>query len=191
MKKHYALIVPLVCSTLLCTPAFADDDGHHEGEEGIFNIFSSRGGVQAFDNALYTSNCAECHFAYQPGLLPARSWKRLMDPKALADHFGENAELDEADRAEIEQMLVDNAADQSHYNRSIKIMRSLSANEAPLRITETPYFKRKHNEIPARAVKENKDVRSFSYCNKCHTQAARGSFDEHEVKIPNFGRWED
>ena len=32
-------------------------------------------------------------------------------------------------------------------------------------------------------VKGNNDVKSLSYCNKCHTQADKGVFDEDTVSI--------
>jgi len=60
-----------------------------------------------------------------------------------------------------------------------------------LRITEVRYIKRKHHEIPDKMIKGNKDVKSLSYCDACHTQAAKGVFDEDTVKIPNYPDWED
>jgi hypothetical protein len=149
-------------------------------------------GVKPVFNTNYQSNCAECHFAYFPGLLPARSWKKLLQPKSLEDHFGENAELDEGDRRDILDFLVRYSADNSHYKRSIKIIRSLSADATPLRIIETPYIKRKHSEIPVSWIKGNKKVRSLSNCAKCHTEAKeKGVFDDDTVFIPGHGEWDD
>ncbi|HPQ24397.1 MAG TPA: cytochrome C, partial [Gammaproteobacteria bacterium] len=65
-----------------------------DGEQGIFNRLFGPGeapGVAPVDNPLYLQECGSCHFAYQPGLLPARSWNNLMG--GLENHFGENAEL--------------------------------------------------------------------------------------------------
>ena len=45
--------------------------------------------VAAVENPLYQEECGSCHMAYPPGLLPGRSWEKLMT--GLADHFGENA----------------------------------------------------------------------------------------------------
>jgi len=149
-------------------------------------------GVDPIKNAVYQENCAECHFAYSPGLLPARSWKKLLEPASLEKHFGDNAELDEEDRLKIIDFLVKNSAETSHYKRSIKIMHSLSADETPLRITEIRYMKRKHSEIPERMIKGNKKVRSLSYCLKCHTEAEeKGVFDDDTVFIPGYGLWDD
>lgn len=59
-------------------------------------------------------------------------------------------------------------------------------------ITKTLYFVRKHDEISyQKMVKNNKKVGSFSNCTACHSKAEKGSFNEHEVKIPGYGQWED
>ncbi len=178
-------ILALTSLMLVSSLAYADDDEH-----GFFERFSSAG-VAVVNNALYRKNCAECHFAYQPGLLPKRSWEKMMQAKALANHFGDNAELDEADRLALLAYLMGNAADDSEYKRSKKMMRSIRADEAPLRITEVSYFKRKHHEISARMVTGNPKVKSWSNCAACHTAAEKGSYSEHGVMIPGYGRWED
>ena len=87
------------------------------------------------EDATYLEECGACHFAYQPGWLPEASWKKIIQAKALEDHFNENAELDEETRKHIEQYLVANSAEKSMYKRSRKIMASLKSDEAPMRIT--------------------------------------------------------
>lgn len=158
---------------------------------GGFSRPFSHKGVEQVNMPLYQESCGECHFAYQPGLLPARSWKKMMLPSSLEDHFGENAELPEEDRLAIEKFLLENAAENSLYKRSIKIVRSLRDDQTPLKISEVPYIKRKHSEIPARMITGNKGVRFLGNCNACHTKAAEGSYDDETVFIPNFGYWDD
>ncbi|MBF0281078.1 MAG: diheme cytochrome c [Zetaproteobacteria bacterium] len=154
--------------------------------------FPRHKGVEPLKNSTYQQNCAECHFAYQPGLLPARSWAKLMQRSELANHFGENAEVPEADRLTIEAFLTQNGADTTwHYKRSIKINQSIPDDVTPMRITQVPYFKKKHGEIPRKMIEENARVRSLSYCNKCHTEAHEGVFDNGTVDIPNFRNWDD
>lgn len=51
------------------------------------------------DNAAWRKACGECHLAYHPTLLPARSWQKLMAEQA--DHFGDDLALDEATTKEI------------------------------------------------------------------------------------------
>ena len=139
-------------------------------------------------SAVYQEECGSCHFAYQPGLLPVASWQRIMD--GLTDHFGENAELDNEIAGQLRAYLVANAADRVGTGRSPGIARSLQGS-APLRFTETIYFRRQHHELPARMVKGNPEVGSFSRCDACHTGAAQGNYDEHGVRIPGWGRWDD
>lgn len=139
----------------------------------------------------YLKECGECHFAYQPGLLPARSWEKLLNADALKKHFGDNAEIDKDALQTIHDYAVENAADKSFYKRSRKIALATAEGEAPLRITEVRYIKRKHKDIPENMVKGNKDVKSLSNCNKCHTRADKGVFDEDTVAIPNFPDWND
>ena len=140
-------------------------------------------------NAQYGEECGACHFAYQPGLLPARSWQRLMGN--LAHHFGENAELAPGDTTALTQYLMANAADTSAYKRSAGMAASLAPDAAPLRITGTRYFQRKHDEVPRAAVQNNPKVGSLSNCDACHANAEKGSYSEHEVRIPGYGRWDD
>ncbi len=163
--------------------AFSDDDSG-----GSLGHWGKRG-VAPVTNPQYREECGGCHFAYQPGLLPVRSWKKLM--AGLDDHFGENAELPAEDRQAMTDYLVNNAADKANYHRSQKIMKYMRKNETPLRISETRYFVREHDELSNRMVKNNPKVGSFSNCEACHTRADKGSFREREISIPGFGRWED
>lgn len=135
-------------------------------------------------NPVYAEECGACHMAYPAMLLPARSWEKIMT--GLADHFGENAELDDATRSEIEAYLVRESG-RAGYR---KLFRNLG-DAAPLRITELPYFVREHDEIPAAYVTGNERVKSLSQCNACHREAERGRFDEDDVVIPGVGRWDD
>lgn len=156
----------------------------------LFNVYRMKE-VKAVDNKSYQEECSACHLAYPPGLLPAKSWQKLLDEQALADHFGEDASLDEDSLREIRTYALENAADKSYYKRSRKIAVATENGEAPLRITEVRYIKRKHHEIPAKMIKGNKDVKSLSYCDACHTEAKKGIFDSDTVRIPHYPKWED
>jgi hypothetical protein len=52
------------------------------------------------------------------------------------------------------------------------------------RITETPYFIRKHHRVPARLVTDNPEVGSFSQCNRCHIGADRASSTSVRSRSP-------
>jgi len=182
--KIKSIVLVLVGTFAVSACVQGDDDGWRGWGGG-------NGGrdVALADNPLYQQECGACHFAYQPGLLPARSWQRVM--AGLEDHFGDNAELDAADTAAIVEWLQANAADTSDYHRSRSFAASIPASEAPLRVTATRYFERKHDELPARLVSGNPEVGSFSACQACHSNADQGRFNEHEVRIAGYGPWED
>jgi hypothetical protein len=129
----------------------------------------------------WQQECASCHLAYSPALLPRASWRRMMG--GLEQHFGENASLDPATQADILRFLEANAADSGRSRMGDKVMRRMGANEAPLRITETRWFVKKHDEVP-RATWARKSVGSAANCAACHRQAEKGVFDEDTVRIP-------
>ena len=185
MKKFIAIVAALTLSGWV---------GQALAEESFgqwLMTFTRMNEIKPIDNPQYAEECGACHFAYPPGLLPTQSWNKLLTPDALEDHFGENAELDDDVLAAIKQYALENAADKSYYKRSRKIANATRHGEAPLRITEVSYIKRKHHEIPPRMIKDNPDVRSLSNCNACHTQAEKAVFDNDTVNIPNYPDWED
>lgn len=150
---------------------------------------NKRPGVEPVSNKLYQDECGACHFAYQPGLLPERSWRKMFS--TLDDHFGEDAELDGETSDKLLSYALSAAADNSSRKRSRKITRSLSDKDVPLRITDIRYFKKEHRELGSKVVKDNPDVGSLSRCDACHTRAADGLYSERYISIPGYGRWED
>ncbi len=138
---------------------------------------------------VYKDECGACHFPYPPGLLPGASWQRLLEPSALSDHFGDDAELDEQTRRHVLAYVLANAAEKSYYKRSRKVMASLRVTDSPQRITEVPYIRERHRKIPASLIKGNPKVKSLSNCDACHQRAAVGVFDDDTVMIPGKGYW--
>lgn len=135
------------------------------------------------DNAKYTEECGSCHVAYSPSLLPARSWRKMM--AELDRHFDSDASIDEAVRLALEQHLVEHAMDSEDATcRMGMMMRGLARGETPLRITETPYFRRIHRPLGAQAWKHEK-VGSPANCGACHTKAAAGRYAASEVRLPS------
>ncbi len=153
--------------------ARADDDDDEEDEEEEEN-------VPPVNHSAYSDACGACHFAYQPGLLPARSWEELMT--TLNDHFGDNAEMAMEDQQTLTDYLVQNAS--NRYQRR----RGSPSQEVYLRISELPSIVHAHHELSKKQVEGNPQVRSISHCEKCHTKASKGSYSEDEVDIPGFGR---
>ncbi len=198
LNRFWGMLLLAGCIMIsMGTLAWSDSDKWNEGGTKYGSKDSRDGGgkwqqtagVAVVINKLYTAECSACHFAYQPGFLPERSWVSIMG--TLEDHFGENAKLDEASRTAIENYLRDHAADRVPNRFSRSILRSIRQGSTPLRISETDYFIHKHDEIPVRMVRNNPKVRSFANCVSCHGGAEKGSFDEHAVRIPGFKSWED
>ena len=181
--KHQIVISSIIITAFVAMVpvVFSDDDRREYRQRSV--------GVSPVSSPIYKEECSSCHMAYPPGLLPTRSWKKLM--AGLETHFGDNAELDAETFKNISKFLLSNSADNSEYRRSRKIMRSLNTNDAPIRISETQYIKDKHDEIPDRLIKYNKKVNSLAHCNACHNKAEQGLYSEHGVNIPGFGRWDD
>jgi nitrate/TMAO reductase-like tetraheme cytochrome c subunit len=139
--------------------------------------------------ALYIQECASCHMAYQAEFLPKRSWVKLMDN--LSNHFKTDASLEQADLDKIKNYLVSNASDSKRsYGEMAEFANSISKNSTPIAISEIPKFKREHRKIPERFVTQ-KEVRTFANCTACHTDATQGTYRERNIKIPNYGRWDD
>ena len=185
-----AMLVAVV--GLSATLAFSEDEREagEEGERGWAARLAAPTGVRAVDNPLYAAECGGCHFAYQPGLLPEASWRKMMG--SLADHFGENAELEPGTQKLLTEYLVQNAAERDNGKIARSILRSAGAQAEPVqRITETAYFIHEHDELPPRVWRDNPKVGSMSNCSACHTKADNASFDEHQVQIPGVQNWED
>ena len=119
----------------------------------------------------YTQECAACHTAYPPGLLPKASWARLMG--GLDKHFGTDASLDAATLQQLSGWLQANAGT---YKR---------VSEAPPedRITRSAWFERKHRQIEP-AVWRLASVKSAANCSACHTGADQGDYSEHALRLP-------
>lgn len=122
--------------------------------------------------------CSACHMLYPAGLLPARSWQAMMGD--LANHFGDNAELDADTTKQIADYLVANAADTRKQYRAV--LRNLMASEVPERVTDLPWWKRKHEKKDrvAPATLARKGAKFKGDCKACHRDAERGFFDDDD-----------
>jgi len=194
MKFRKLMQFAVLLTTITATGALlADRDGSHDddhgswserlgwGEKGSKGEKIASNGLSATSNAAWKKECGSCHLAFNPGMLPERSWRKMMS--GLESHFGENASLDPKTAEEITRFLVENSADQGGGRRSSKIAQSISASSTPLRITETSYFIRKHDEVRA-SVFQRKSIGSPANCAACHKGAEQGDFSEHNVSIP-------
>ena len=93
LARHVTLPALLACLLAACaSPGHADDD---------------RRTARVPLLPAYQQECASCHLAFPPGMLPAASWRRLMD--RLPHHFGTDASLDAPTRQQINTWLAANA----------------------------------------------------------------------------------
>jgi hypothetical protein len=97
----------------------------------------------------------------------------------LDKHFGSDASLDAATASEISGFLEQNAGSEIFASQIF-----ISRDKPVLRITETRWFRNKHDEVSQRDW-DNPRVKSPANCTACHAQAERGDFNEDSVRIPN------
>ncbi len=126
-------------------------------------------------DTLVREECGSCHLTFAPSMLPAAAWKRMMSD--LTNHFGSDASVDPVSAERISRYLNDNAADTGGRRYSGKLMRGVSMQNPPLRITELPKWVQEHRKISA-AEWKRKDVGSKSNCLACHTEAERGFYED-------------
>lgn len=119
----------------------------------------------------YQQECGSCHLAYPAGLLPASSWRSIMD--GLGRHFGTDASLDAQTTQQIGTWLQANAASRGR-------LRDAPAQD---RITRSDWFTRKHRKIDP-AVWQHASVKTSANCTACHVDAARGDFDDDRLRVP-------
>jgi mono/diheme cytochrome c family protein len=132
---------------------------------------SNKNGVSLL--ARYKQECAACHTGYQPGMLPAASWQRIMG--GLHRHNGVDASLDAVDVREISAWLDVNAG----------TFKGASEEPPHDRITKSAWFLRKHNEREiSPTVWKRPSVGSPSNCVACHAKAEQGNFNERDIRIP-------
>ena len=167
----------LILFTILLNSLFAD------------SYSSGKTDVAPVNNQLYIKECGSCHFPYQPGLLPANSWKKIM--VNLDKHFETDATLAPEDFVTLSKYLNDNSAEKNmQYKRSNRIVSSLLPGQVADSISTTPYMVQKHKEIRKDLITQP-DVKGLFNCMACHKTADKGSYSERNINIPNFGKWED
>lgn len=132
---------------------------------------------------LYVDECAACHFAYPPGMLPVSSWLGIM--RGLEDHFEENAETDAETVAYLTDYLEENALMPGQPSIWSMLLRNMPS-EPPLRITELPGFRQAHESELELMEATNMGMPFFSPCEDCHRQAEQGLFDK-ELLSKGYG----
>ncbi len=182
MQKHLTVI------TLIITLFYALPLSAVSNMQIVSNWFFSL----FFDNEhneAYRTECGNCHFAYQPHLLPARSWQELIT--TLNEHFGDNIKLETEVQITLTDYLTENAADFSDNELAKKLLQDVAKVEVPVRITRLPYFVHEHDDLSRQMVNDNPKVKSMIYCDKCHLKAEIGSYVRNEINVPGYGIWNE
>ena len=125
-------------------------------------------------DATYVKECGSCHFAYQPGWLPERSWRSLMG--SLSSHFGENATIPASSHQAVMNYLVAGAADRVGNARSREIVSAIKPGESPTSITKVLYVGGIHGGFLDPAFEGRPKVKTLTHCPACHQKADRGWF---------------
>ncbi len=167
--KNILLVIGLVAALW----SYADSDDHKE---------KKRKHINPVTNELYQKNCGTCHFAYQPGLLPKRSWTNIIDIKG--GHIGGELSIDKTTKDKIRAYLVQESADFSSSERSRKIIASIPGSSTPIRITDVPYIQKKHREL-GKDIFKRTSIGSFANCMACHQKADKGIYEDDDVVIPS------
>ncbi len=116
---------------------------------------------------VYAEECGGCHVPYPARFLGAGEWSTVLG--RLDRHYGVDASLDAAALAEVA----------SHLHGTVA-----AGGSAPLpRITTSRWFRGEHREIDP-AGWSAPAVKSPANCGACHAGAARGSFQERELRLP-------
>jgi Dihaem cytochrome c len=187
--KYVLLAISLLLTLSLFFDVSADDDHYkkrHRYREGSQKSdddnedHDRKDYLKPVTNQAYKETCGECHFAYQPELLPSASWLAIMNQ--LNDHFGEEIGAEPATIKTISDYLKTNAAEGSSAKMPVKIINSLGR-RAPDKITDIPYIRRKHHKLDP-AVFKRESVGSLANCPACHTSAEKGIYDDDDVKVP-------
>jgi len=111
-------------------------------------------------DATVKKECGDCHMAYPAAFLPAGAWQNMMGN--LSNHFGEDATLDDATRAQVERYLVQNSSRRGDPNI--------------LRISEQRWFVGEHRGEVSRGQMER--AKTWANCQVCHRDADRGMYDD-------------
>lgn len=185
MNRIEKLILGLMLALPVAFVAFGgaaalaeDEEGEGEEYEQQLAPVPAKGGKPAAPTAAQKAvreECGSCHVPYPAKLLPAASWQKLMGD--LGNHFGTDATLGDAATTKlITDFLVANAG-------SAQRISSTKGAAVPLRITETRWFVREHDEVRA-DVWKRPSIKSAANCGACHQGAADGNFGEHSIRIP-------
>jgi hypothetical protein len=127
-------------------------------------------------DAQWQHECGSCHLAFHPSLLPARSWQVMLGEQ---DHFGEDLAFDAKAVASLSSYASAHSAEHAETPTAWKIASRTPAGSTPLRIIETPYWKRRHAGVTDADWQRVKKID----CAGCHLDAELGTFEPGAIRI--------
>lgn len=122
-------------------------------------------------DANYVKECGACHVAFPAALLQAQNWATVM--KSLDRHYGTDASLDAKTEATLGRWLADNASRREKHGVE-------PVAGQPVRLTESAWFQKEHRRAKAPVLTGKKAT--FAQCEACHTQAAKGDYNEGSMR---------
>jgi len=125
--------------------------------------------VSAVKFEQYNEICGSCHFPYQPGLLPALSWEKIMSD--TDNHFGKKLKLSSVELMTMTRYLLDNSAGRVNDELSNNILQTLKYDPVVIRITQIPYIVNKHSQLD-----DEEKMKKFGQCDSCHLGVAQGKY---------------
>jgi len=139
-------------------------------------------GADLAKSKVWQEECGACHLAFQPGLLPTRSWNKLLTQQH--QHFGEDLYLEDSTLKQLNEFAAANSANKELTELARKIMDWDKPSVTLLRITQTGYWQKKHGEIAPEIWKQS-NVNGKGQCASCHSDAKQGWFEDSKMKIPD------
>ncbi|MBU0633133.1 cytochrome b/b6 domain-containing protein [bacterium] len=137
----------------------------------------------AKEHPAFVAECGSCHTLYPPHLLSRESWSKVMDD--LQNHFGDDASLDDKTRLSIKEYLLSNSAESSTKESAFYILKSMQENKDIIAITQTPYWKKRHESIDKNIFSSN-EIKSKANCKACHKNIESGLIEDTDIKIPRI-----
>ncbi len=128
---------------------------------------------------LVAEECSACHMLYHPSLLPSKDWEHIT--ATLADHYGEDASLDDDSTTKIRDWLMANAAETAD-TRAANVFQ-LNPAGGIKSLTDTAFWRARHRGL-SDAIFKSKAVRARSNCVACHEDAESGWFNPFQIEIP-------
>lgn len=182
-SRHRITVLTAVASVFVgvaLASVAEDHERHRRGRHREHSREQMENAVPAVDNPTYQDVCGACHFPLPPGLLPARSWQRLL--AGTENHFGQQLGLEAGQLAQLDAYLTEHAAERTASELAQDILRSVGSS-TPLRVTDVPEIRREHRRLD-QSVFERPDVAGRADCPACHRMTEAGIYSDDTVEIP-------